>query len=190
MNHFFRRCAALILSSATWLAACNKDKVNDPQPVEQELITTVRLNVTDSFGFNQLFSYKVTNGFGTGTGTKTIDTVRLASGKTYDVSLSVLNEQKNPTEDVTLELIAERNEHLFLFGSNPATGGGAIEFKDGSKDGNNQPFNQTLRFTTGAAGVGKLTVTLKHAPTNKQAATPDAAGGETDAEAIFPVVLQ
>lgn len=185
---FYSLCLSLFAMLS--ITACNKDKVDNPQPVEQELITTLRLNVTDSTGFNQSFSYKVENGFEDGTGTITVDTLRLAPQKSYNVTITVLNEKKTPAEDVTAEIIQERNKHLFFFSSNPASGNGSIQFSNGNKDDNNAPFNQTLRFSTGLTGTGALTVTLKHEPTNKNATTATAAGGETDAEAVFPVILQ
>ena len=81
-------------------------------------------------------------------------------------------------------------EHLFVFQSAPATGAGSISFSNGSKDADGAPFNQTIDFTTDAMGSGQLTVTLKHEPTNKSATDPASAGGETDAQAIFPVTIQ
>lgn len=183
----------VIAASIIFLSACDKDKnkVENPQPVEQELITTIRLHITGENSFDKTFSYKVENGFGTTSqGNISVDTLVLPAGKNYSVDVKVLNEKTTPAEDITTEVIEEKNEHLFLFQSQPATGAGAITFSDGSKDENGLPFNQSVVFHSATAGSGKLVVTLKHQPTDKNAPLPENAGGETDAEATFPVRLQ
>lgn len=171
------------------LAACKKD--DTPEPVEQELITTVELRVTRTGQSTaDVYRYKVQNGFGsTSPGTLEVDTLALPVNATFAVHLRVLNESASPVDDITDEIISEKDAHLFLFASNPATGAGSVAVIGGSTDGQGLPFNQTVQFATGTSGAGSLTVTLLHEPTNKSAATPGAAGGETDLEAIFPVHL-
>jgi len=189
MNNNFLKATLLSATFALALSACKKD---DPAtPVEQELITTLRLRVTGVDGLLKTFNYKIENGFGSGSqGTIQIDTIKLAPNSTYTVIAQVLNEKEDPAEDVTTEVISEKEEHLFLYNSNPATGAGSLTTSNGSKDANNLPFNQTITFTTGAAGTGALTVHLNHEPTDKNGTTPQTSGGETDVEAMFPVLLQ
>lgn len=176
--------AALLLS--TIFTACNKDEVTNPEPVEQELITTVKLVVTGDNNFRDTFMYKVEqNG-----GTPAADDIRLEPNKTYLASVLLSDDSKTPAEDITSEVIDESDEHLFLFTSEPTTGAGSIGFSNGSKDDKGDQFNQTISFNTGAAGNGSLSVTLKHQPTNKNAATAAEAGGETDVYAPFTVILE
>ena len=171
--------------------ACKKDEVTEPVVVEEELITTLKINVTDSNNNSQSFVYKIENGFGSTTqGTIVIDTVKLMPDYIYSYTLEVLNESEDPAEDVTEEVLSERDEHLFFLSSNPSTGMGSVVMSEGSKDSQNLPFNQSGKLTTGSAGSGYLTITLLHAPTDKNGNSTAATGGETDAEAIFPVVLQ
>jgi len=189
MNYQFLNAVMLTATIATTFSACKKD--DPPTPVEQELITTLRLDVSGENGFSKSFSYKIENGFGGGLGgIIQIDTLRLAPELTYQVSARVLNEKENPVEDITTEVIAERDEHLFLYHSAPATGAGSITFSNGSTDGQSRPFNQTIIFSTGTSGTGTLTVHLIHAPSDKSGSTPGETGGETDVEAVFPVVIQ
>lgn len=192
MKNIIKLATALLLT-ITVISSCKKDDdpiVTNPAPVEQEIITTVRLVVTNGAGFNKTFNYKVDNGFNNATpATPVIDDVVLAPNTTYNVSVQVWNESESPAEDVTEEVKTENKEHLFVLESTPATGAGSIALSNGSKDDDGNPLNQTIDFTTGAAGNGTLTVTLKHEPTNKSATTAAAAGGETDAQAIFPVKL-
>lgn len=184
--------AALV--STILFTACKKDKnpiIENPTVHEEELITTVRLVITNSSGFNKTFNYKVDNGIGSANpATPVIDDVILSANTNYNVEVQVWNESETPAENITEEVKSESDEHLFLFQSTPSSGNGSVTFSNGSQDGSGKPFNQTIEFSTNNAGNGSLTVTLKHQPTNKDAATPDAAGGETDAQAIFPVVLQ
>ena len=187
---------AQLLSAALMLtfASCTKDDAT-PAPVEQELITTVKLSVSPitSNLMPYVFTYKVENGFNNTTpGTIQIDTLRLLSGLEYMVYVDLYNEKANPVDTATNEILAERNEHLFFYVSNPATGPGSVRVVNntGSKDFEGNPFNQQIQMVAGAPGSGQLRVVLLHQPTNKNAATPDAAGGETDVDVTFPVVIR
>lgn len=187
MKHQANKIVILFLAVA--FSACNKKTT--PKPVEQELITTVKLLVTNGAGFVQTFIYKVENGIGsTTTGTIRIDTIKLAPSTTYSVTTELYNEKTTPAENITNEVLDEKNAHLFLYQSVSASGAGSITFSNGSKDGNNLPFNQTITFATGSAGDGSLQVNLIHEPTNKNGASPDLSGGETDAQAVYPVKIQ
>jgi hypothetical protein len=179
----------LLALIATMFAACKKPK--DPVVVEEELITTVKLKVTDSLGAQTTFVYKVQNGFGsTVPGTIQNDTVKLHPNSIYTYEIQVLEEAKDPVEDITSEIISEKDEHLFIFVPSPPTGAGSVTQFDGNKDNNNLPFNQSGKLQTGDAGHGALTLNLMHEPTNKNGNTPAASGGSTDAEVPFHVLLQ
>lgn len=176
--------ATLILGAT----ACKK--IDTPDVQEQELITKAKLTFTGAGG-SQTFRYHVQNGFGSGTpGTIAIDTIKLAPNTSYAVSVQILNESENPVEDITAEILAEQLEHLFLFSPTPATGAGALTFSNGLKDSEGNNFNLSGTMNSGAAGTGSLDMYLMHAPTDKNAATPSASGGETDVHATFPVRLQ
>lgn len=194
MKKVYQLAAVALASCLLVFTACKKEKdplIENPDPVEEELITTVRLIVKNSTGFNKTFNYKVENGFNSASqGTLTVDDIVLSPNMEYDVTIEVWNEAETPAENITDEVIAENVDHLFVLVSSPATGAGAISVKDGSKDDNGNPLNQKLKFVTGMAGNGTLTITLKHEPTNKNAVAPDTAGGETDAEAKFDVKLE
>ncbi len=178
-----------IVALSMTMTSCKKKE--DPKPDEQELITTLKLNVTGSSGFAKTFTYKVENGFGgTTSGTVQIDTIKLSAGQTYSMTAELLNEKASPVENITSEVIAEKDEHLLLYISTPSSGAGSLTFSNGSKDSKNLPFSQTITMVSGTAGSGKLQVNLIHAPTDKTATTTTGAGGETDVEATFPVLIQ
>ncbi len=191
MKNYNVKSIVITIAVTIFFSACKKDKVETPAPVEQELITTLKLIVTNNEGFNKTFTYKIENGFGsTSQGSIVKDDVVLDAGKTYDVEVQLLNEKKSPAEDVTEEVKEENTAHLFLYESTPVSGSGSLTFSEGNKDNNGSPFNQKIKCAAGGAGNGSLTVTLKHEPANKAASKPDDAGGETDVEAVFTVKLQ
>ncbi len=98
------KISLFVLAMVTLFAACKKDDNNIPIPDEQELITTMKLSVSNGSGFSQTFTYKVENGFGgTTPGTVQIDTVKLAPNSTYTVSVQLLNEKETPAEDTYRE---------------------------------------------------------------------------------------
>ncbi|HRO43516.1 MAG TPA: hypothetical protein PL009_11830 [Flavipsychrobacter sp.] len=185
MKNNFLKAALLSAIFGLAFSACKKDPA---KPVEQELITTVRLNVMGNDGFAQSFSYKVENGFGNSPGSIQIDTLKLMANTSYSVSAQVLNEKETPPEDVTLEVIQEMDKHMFTYLSTPISGAGAVKVATGNMDHNGMQFYQSITLETGAAGSGQLKVTLQHFAGEK----PSTAFvlSETDAEAIFPVILQ
>jgi hypothetical protein len=181
---------ALTLAVATTLfTSCKKN--DPPVPDEQELITTVKVTLTNtSTGFNKTFQYKIENGFNNSTpGTIQIDTVQLPAGQSFSASMTVLNEKADPVENTTEEIQEKDYEHLFLYQSDPATGAGSIVASDGNKDENGKPFNLTTTWTTGTAGKGTMSIHLMHLPVNKDGTTPETAGGETDLFVVFPTVI-
>jgi len=183
------RAALALIAATTLFSSCKKN--DPPVPDEQELITTVKVTLTNSAtGFNKSFQYKIENGFNnTSPGTVQIDTIQLPAGQSFTAAMTILNEKANPVENITDEIFEKDYEHLFLYQSDPATGAGSIAATDGSKDENGKPFNQSITWTTGAAGTGTMSIHLMHQPVNKEGTTPETAGGETDAYAVFPVTL-
>jgi hypothetical protein len=137
---------SLSILSLLTIAACNRD--DTPAPVEQELITTIRLIVKDSAGTARTFDYRVQNGFGsTSPGSIRVDSVVLpASPAHFNVEVRVLNESAQPAEDITDEIIAERDDHLFIVHATAEAGSSPIAFGSGSTDNAGRPFNQTLKL--------------------------------------------
>lgn len=176
---------------ATSLSSCKKSE--DAVPTEQELITTIKLSLTNKTNSSDVatYTYKIENGFNSSTqGIIRADTLKMQSGYAYTTSIEVLNEKASPVDNTTLEIIKEQTMHLFLFNSVPLTGAGSLSFSDGQKDVDGNPFNLTGSLQAGTMGSGMLNLYLMHAPVNKNGATPAASGGETDVEAHFPVMIR
>jgi hypothetical protein len=177
------------------LPGCKKDKkeiISTPQPDEQELITTMIVKATRIGASNDVkfYNYKVQNGFNNPTKvTVRIDTIVLQASQKYNIEILVLDESKTPAKDITPEIIDERNAHLFFYAINPATGNGSLTVSERDTDKNGQDFGRTCTWLAGAAGKGQITITLLHGPRRKEMPDIQSIGGATDAEAIFPVLI-
>ncbi len=176
------------------VVSCSKEKmkiIEEPQPDEPELITTVRVKATNENipGDTHYFSYKVENSFHSANTQFEVDTIKLMANSVYNIEVTVLNEKKNPPIDVTQEIISENNAHLFYYTSNPTSGAGSIIVSERDKDDNGQDFARVCKWKTGTVGDGEIEIILIHGPRNKEATSRAAIAGATDAETVFPVKL-
>ncbi|MGA0557605.1 hypothetical protein ACO2Q8_13195 [Larkinella sp. VNQ87] len=163
---------------------CN-DNADDPEPAdENELITTVNLKFTEQgTTTTQTFSYRDADGEGGQAPTK-FDRITLKPNTTYNLSVELLDESKNPAVDMTEEVEEESDEHLFVFTPNPAT---LATYTYGDKDANNLPIGLEGTLKTNAAATGKLRVQLRHQPGTKDGtATP----GSNDVDLNFDLTVQ
>ncbi|TCK69198.1 hypothetical protein DFQ05_0718 [Winogradskyella wandonensis] len=113
----------------------------------------------------------------------------LAANTTYTGSIELLDETDlNDVDNITLEVEEEDEEHQFFFTSTVGT----VAYADADANGN--PVGLSFTLTTGAAGSGNFTVTLRHEPVKDAAGVSDGditnAGGETDITETFPVTVQ
>ena len=183
--------AALLIASAS--TGCKKDE-DDPTPVpppvnQEEVITTMILNF-DNVGAGADKELRFTDADGDGGGTPVFDLDTLDDASVYTTSIILLNETVNPVDTVSIEVLAEAEDHQFFFQPN----GAYISFTYSDADGNFNPIGLLTTMTTGAPSVGTLLVTLRHEP-NKTAAGVSSgditsAGGETDIEVSFPLVIE
>jgi hypothetical protein len=165
--------------------ACN---VSDPhEHNEEELITTVRLVYTDTANASNADTVVFRDADGPGGAAPTAhDTLRLAAGKTYRVSLSLLNESDPlDVEDITTEVEEEGVDHQVFY----AASGVNLTMVYADQDANGLPLGLRTLQTAGAASSGTLTVTLKHQPGLKTAGGT-VSTGETDVEIAFQAVIQ
>lgn len=178
---------AFLAFSVFIFTSCDKD---DPEIVnEEELITTVNYVISDESG-NVITTMNFTDLDGDGGNDATIVGGTLSANTMYVGNLELLNESESPAEDITEEISEEDDEHQFFFETNVA--GLTFEYVD--EDGNGNPVGLESDIMTGDAGSGTITITLRHEP-NKTAdgvAGGDItnAGGETDIEVTFPIVIE
>lgn len=173
-------------------AACKKEKDdhdNDHDHNEEELITTLQLHFHSLTGSeHKHFTFRDLDG--NGGNPPVIDADTLTAGLVYEVSVEVLNESVSPTDSITAEILAEGVDHQFFF--QPSGAGVTISYTDADSNGN--PIGLGTEWAAGVAGSGSIMVTLRHQP-NKAAPGVSSgqianAGGETDIEVTFPLVIE
>ncbi|MCJ8166157.1 hypothetical protein MKJ04_15020 [Pontibacter sp. E15-1] len=187
MKHLLKPYLAAFMMGSLLFAStsCGSD---DPKPivVEQELITTVKLSLVPE-GKGQNVTATFSDPDGDGGNAPTIETLVLAPNTTYNMTVTLSDDSKSPSKDITAEVRTEGDEHELFF---TATGGLNISsVQKTDLDKNNRPVGLEATIVTGATSSGKLRVTLKHQP-NLKGNTSDISKGETDVEADFPAVIQ
>jgi hypothetical protein len=178
---------ALLLSFSFMIMTFNACKSDDPKPDDKpnndgELITTVKIELTDSASgtlFNTAY-FKDLDGEG-GNPPSQFDTIKLNGNRTYLCKITLLDESKNPFEDITEEVKKEADEHLFVFESSNQK----IKVNILDKDKNNLPLGIESKWRTLNDFDGKLKVTLKHQTNGIK--NGSALVGETDIEVNFNV---
>ncbi|MCH6200619.1 hypothetical protein MMU07_13615 [Aquiflexum sp. LQ15W] len=190
----------LLIILSAFVLTFSSCKSDDPVPEnEGEVITDVILKFTEL------------NSAGSPTGTPievkaidpdglelgnspTIETITLGRGKTYLLEISLFNSIEN--EDITEEIEEEKEEHQFFFLGSAFQGTAILTYSYDDEDIDGNPVGlrgivQTIGFNT-----AQMRVVLRH-DLNKNftgANNPNwenfvQAGGESDLDITFPVVL-
>lgn len=193
MNHILKSTRiffSVIVISGFFYSCKDKDKdPSNPAPINpQELITTVKLTLTDASDSNDTFTVQWKDADGPGALAPVIDTLLLDTSKTYTAVVSVLDETKSPVDDISTEIKEEAESHQFFYTlSSNLTGRVAITRTD--KDLNNLPVGLELQLSTtaGTSVQGTLNVVLSHYDGVPKTASPSA---ESDIDITFPVKLK
>ncbi len=150
----------LLAGVATLLVQCKSASDVEPDD-ENELITTVQLEfIPEGSSATKTFIYRDIDGDG-GNPPSKFDTISLNPNTNYRLTVKLLDESKNPAEDISEEVQEKSEEHLFVFTPAPAT---LLTYTYGDKDSRNLPLGLTGTARTGAAGTGTLRVQLRHQP--------------------------
>jgi len=165
----------VILIATLTFFSCKKD-----DKTEAENITKIVLHFTAP-GFDQEFEAKETNGDGVW---DSIDEIILPT-LTGDITchIHVYDETQSPVVDLTEEIDAESNVHLFTF----KVSGADLAIKPDDTDASGKPFNLETLWDAGDVSNGSVQLKLHHEPTDKTATDP---GGEIDLDVIFLVKIQ
>ncbi len=178
---------ALPLFTVLLFTACEKD---DPEiPNEEELITTLIYTLTPDGGGTPI-EFRFTDLDGDGGNDPVITTGTLAANTSYTGVITLLNETESPADVISDEVAEEADEHQFFF----QVSGANVTVAYADADGNGNPIGIESTVSAGDASTGTLTITLRHEP-NKSgdgvaAGDITNAGGETDIEVTFQVVIQ
>lgn len=180
-RHLFLSILAII---PLFIASCSKTSVDAAD--ENELITTIKLNFTAN-GTTQTFSYSDPDG--DGGKAPTIDNISLKANTTYTMTIQLLDESKSPVSNITDEVSAQRDEHLFIYTPSPST---LLTYTYTDKDSKNFNVGLTGSVKTGATATGKLKVQLRHQPSvgGKPSKDGTAAPGSDDVNIDFNVAIQ
>jgi len=174
-----------IVTIAT-ISSCKKDDDHandDHEHNEEELITSLSLTFTDTAGIKPTLTYAFKDPDGVaGNAPTQFDTLKLSANTVYNVTVSFLDESKNPAVNITSEVEEEDHEHLICFDN---TGLNATVVRTDS-DGTYE-VGLKSRWTLGNASQGNMKVSLKHQPGVKNG---NCGVGETDVEVNFPALIQ
>jgi len=187
MNKLFFPVTLAMLAVVLLFSSCKKDA---DKPNEEELITTLTMTWTPVGGGTPVtFLFRDLDG--EGGNPPVITTAPLAAGTEYNVDITLLDETKTPAENITEEIEEEADEHQFFF---QVTAGLNLTFAYLDSDKNGAPLGLKTRMITGEAGSGTLRVILRHDLNKGAAGVPQGditnAGGDTDIQVDFPVVIQ
>ena len=177
----------VVLFLVVGLSACEK---SDPIiPNEEELITTVVYELTPVAGGTAVtFSY--TDLDGDGGNAPVISNGILSANTEYVGTLTLLNEQDSPAENITEEVEEEAEEHQFFYQSTSTEL--SVSYDD--LDANGKPIGLSTKLTTLNTDTTVLTIILKHEPDKEGVGVsngdPTNSGGETDIEISFNVEIQ
>lgn len=170
---------ALVLA----VQSCKKT-TDPPKPTnEEELITTLKVELKDTASGQLLIYYfRDLDGEG-GKPPSQLDTIKLSPNRTYATAIKFLNESDTSNvEDITNEINNESKDHFICFS---AAGANLVVTRTDS-DGTFE-VGLTSRWKTGNVSKGHITITLKHQPGVKNGQCDP---GATDAEVIFPLDLK
>lgn len=189
----------LYLLSALTIAFSSCESEDPIQENDGEVITDVTLTFQELDGSNNPvgtpFSFKASDPEGIETGaTPTVEDVVLTKGKKYRMSIEVYNSIAG--EDITEEILEEGDEHQFFFlGSAFTSNALQIAYDDPSGELIGLRNIVTVSSSPGTNNA-LIQVILRHdldkdypGATNPNFQTYVQAGGETDLDITFPLVI-
>lgn len=177
--------ASIVAFSSIALFSCSDDD-DAPEAVnEEEVITTVTINLTPIAGGDAItLTSQDLDGDGPNPPVVTVE--NLAANTTYNGTITLLNETESPAEDITEEVADEDDHHQFFY-----TVSGSINnttYSDTDENGN--PVGIMFTLSTGDVGAATLGVTLRHEPKKPNNGTLADAGGATDVDQSFSLTVE
>lgn len=197
MKNLKKASLYLLAVLAFGFASCESEdpeKENDGEVITDVTLKFQELNASNAL-VGAVLSFKASDPQGIEVGkTPTIQPVSLTKGKKYLMTIEVTNEIEK--EDITEEILEEAAEHQFfflgpVFDSNIFT----IQYADAGGIALGLRNNVTVSSSTGTNN-SSMRVVLRHAlnksfagASNPNFANFAQAGGETDLDITFPVIL-
>jgi hypothetical protein len=167
--------------SLVLLSSCKSDTV----AANNEYITTVKLILQnqDSTSVRDTFQY-INFNESQNIPPSHVDTIRLRARSSYAVQVALLNETATPVRYLTDTIIAMADNHLMIYGIDPASGFLSVKMND--KDSKGLPLGLMSTWTTAGSTHGWLRMILRHQQSSKNGTQKP---GSTDFEADFPVIV-
>jgi hypothetical protein len=158
-------------------------------PNEEELITTLTLDLVPVTG-GPVKSYVFRDIDGDGGAPPDLAFDTLDQSNLYAGRIQLFNETTNPVTIVTHEVEEEDEDHQFFY-SVPDS---SLDLTYTDMDASGYPVGMHTIIGTHMPVVSSLTITLRHLPEKNAPGvnTGDImnAGGETDIEVIFPLIIR
>ena len=188
-NNFIKILIAIPI--IVFIISCNDDTSPPPPiiPNEEELITTLNYTLISQSGDDTVvLSFQDLDGDG-GNAPK-VSTGELLRNTSYNGSITLLNEQESPAENITLEIEEEALEHQFFFSSNSDS----LSMQYADQDSLGNPIGLLSTLMTKGPDATKINIILRHEPNKKGLGVSDGditnAGGETDIEVSFDITIK
>jgi hypothetical protein len=192
MNNQLKYIGLALLLTPVLPSCKNEDDepIPPPPPVnEEELITTVTLHFHSANDVEHKH-FEFTDLDGDGGNAPVIHADTLSADSVYSVTVVIMDESTNPPVDLTTEIESEGDVHQFFYQAS----GASVTVAYSDTDVNGKPIGLATTWTVGGAGVGTMMVTLRHEPDKDAAGVSNGditnAGGETDIEVNFPLVVE
>ena len=174
--------------------ACDDDPSSvDEGPGEEELITLIRLTLTelDAQGNATTNTTSVSweDADGEGGNAPTIGTLSLAAGTSYSGTIELLDTTQNPPEDITEEVEEEAEEHQFFYELS-GSGAARVTVTITDEDANNLPvgLEYLVEVSAGGSDTASLNVVLSHYDEGPKNGTDRS--DESDIDIDIPVNIQ
>lgn len=171
----------ILILVMSMLSACSDDD-NPEEVLEEEFITDVQLTFTNNADPNDTVIL-TSNAPDGQDGASTENRIgSFTAGATYSLSLSVLNAQETPADDVLNDdIIPEADEHFFTF----AVNGLDISMSRDASDidaANGTKLGVNTTWVANTVSTGSLEITLVHEPVGASDSNPfgSVTGGEED----------
>ena len=173
---------------------CSDDDDHDDHshPVnEQEVITTVEVTLSDGTN-SYVLIWEDLDGDGPDLPIITGATI---PSNSYDAEIQLYNKTLDPTDDeyvVTTEILEEDVDHQFFF--NASNGLNVFDFVYADADVDGNPIGQQFIIEDVSGSGCDLNIVLLHEPNKNADGVSDGditnAGGDTDIDITFPIIVQ
>jgi len=158
---------------------------------EEEVITTVEVTLSDGTN-SYVLSWEDLDGDGPNPPVIIGATIPTNS---YQADIQLYNKTVDPSDEeyvMTTEILEEDDEHQFFY--NASNGLNVFEFIYQDMDENGNPIGQQFSMNDVSGSGGDLNIILRHQPNKNAAGVPDGditnAGGDTDIDVTFPIIVQ